>query len=133
MAEAIGVASAVITFLEVATKFVTFIQEVRDSGNQVPRSIGNITAQLPLLREIVEHTHQSELSSSKDQTFTRATAGCTRQIELLEKTVASITPSQGDSSLEKAKKSLGSRSPGKGNCSSSKITGIIQDLAFPKA
>lgn len=106
MAEAIalvGLASAIVTFLGAGAKFIAW---VRDEDIMSP--IADISAQLPLLIELVEELHRMKglqnLQERNSESLARAIAGCTRQVQRLAEISERVTPSTSDTKITRVRK-----------------------------
>jgi tetratricopeptide (TPR) repeat protein len=107
---AIGLASSIVSFIDIGTKFVSQLQAFNESRDQVPVCLVDVAAQLPLLVELTSQIQTdsvldgSELSRSSSQTLLQAINGCTRRTRELATLIELTTISPTDSRVVRLRK-----------------------------
>ncbi|MCJ1442247.1 MAG: hypothetical protein MMC23_002740 [Stictis urceolatum] len=110
---AIGIASAVVQFLDLGFKVAKKLAEYNAAGeSEVPRSLQNISAQLPLLLDALARI-KTDKEVGKFGVDTRCiirgvVSGCTKLVEETEDIVSKAARQPGESFAVKLKKVLGS-------------------------
>ena len=95
---ALGVASAVIGFLEIGAQIAKRLEELSKAGD-VPKEFRDIRTRLPLILSIVsniQETHEALAPDAQDA-FESVVASCYEQIKQVEKSLEKVTVGTGDS------------------------------------
>ncbi len=66
----IGLASSIITFVDMASKIVSRINDFRENAREVPKSFRDIAVQLPVLIDITKQIQASCVSCNKTPRLT---------------------------------------------------------------
>ena len=100
---ALGVASAVVTFLEVGAQILKRLEELSKIGD-VPIAFNDIRTRLPLLLSIVTsiQSNHEPLTSDAQDPFEKVVAGCYKHIEDVERILQKVTVAHGDTRWRKA-------------------------------
>ena len=95
---AIGLASAIVTFVAIGTEITARLEELSDAGD-VPRVFRNIQTRLPLIMRIVSQTQENStnLSPEAKTAFEAVVTQCNEQVVHLKELVAKVTIDAGDS------------------------------------
>lgn len=103
MAEAIGLAASIFTFVDMSAKIIAAINDIRDAGSA--GVLHDIQAQLPLLNESLKSIRKDfisdKLDNSKREALRHAVEGCLRQAAVIHGLVCHILPGATDSRLQK--------------------------------
>ena len=102
---AIGLASAIVTFVDIGAKIVKRLRELSEAGD-IPEVFRDIRTRLPLLTSIVVGTQQNieHLTPEARETLQEIVAQCFEQVSQLEDLVKKVVVSRGDSRLVKTVK-----------------------------
>ena len=114
MAEAvavIGLAASIASLLDIGSRVVSRLHEVRLSGGHTSGVLQDIRNQLPLLLEIVRNfearLNDSGLSPAAGDSLISTIAGCQRQISNIDASLVKWIPTPQESSLRRFRKALG--------------------------
>lgn len=99
---AIGLASAIVTFVNLGTKIARRIRELSETGD-TPDVFRDIKTRLPLLISIVVRTqHETDkLSPEAEEAFEEVVRQCYEQVSQLDEVLKKVMISKGDSRLKK--------------------------------
>ena len=99
---AVSLASAVVTFVSIATKITKRIKELSDAGD-IPEFFRDIKTRLPLILSIVVRTQQGtdDLSPATREAFEEIVRQCFEQVSQLEQVLNRVMILKGDSRLQK--------------------------------
>ena len=102
---AVGLASAIVTFVSIGTRIATRIRELSEAGD-IPVVFRDIKTRLPLLITIVVSTQHgtNSLSPQAEQAFEEVVKQCFEQVSQLEEVLKKVMISKGDSRLKKTVK-----------------------------
>lgn len=102
---AVGLASAVVTFVDIGSKIVKRIKELSEAGD-IPEVFRDIRTRLPLLTGIVVSTQHGidSLSPEGREALEEIVRQCFEQVTYLEDVLRKLVVYQGDSRLKKAVK-----------------------------
>lgn len=105
MAEAlaiIGLASAIVQFVDFSAKIVDRLQDFHSSVNAVPKAFRDVKVELPLLLDTLKRTQEQvesgAISRETQEALLPVVEGCRSQVELLDSTLVKTLPKPGDSS-----------------------------------
>lgn len=95
---AIGLASAIVTFIAIGTEITARLDELSEAGD-APRVFRNIQTRLPLIISIVTRTQENatNLSPEAKAAFEAVVTQCYDQAHHLKELVAKVTINPGDS------------------------------------
>lgn len=99
---AVGLASAIITFVNIGTRIARRIRELSEAGD-TPDVFRDIRTRLPLLISIVIRTqHETDnLSPEAEEAFEEVVRQCFEQVSQLDEILKKVMISKGDSRLKK--------------------------------
>ena len=99
---AVGLASAIITFVSIGTRITLRIRELSEVGD-IPESFRDIRTRLPLLISIVVRTQHGndKLSPEAEIAFEEVVRQCFEQVNQLDEVLKKVMISKGDSRLKK--------------------------------
>ena len=99
---AAGLASAIVTFVDIGTKFVKRMKELSEAGG-IPEIFRDIRTRLPLIISIVVSTlHGTKnISSGNERAFKEVVRQCLEQVSQLDEILKKVTVSKNDSRLKK--------------------------------
>ena len=99
---AVGLASAIVTFVSIATKITKRIKELSDAGD-IPVIFRDIKTRLPLILSIVIRTQQGtdNLSPATRAAFEEIVRQCFEQVSQLDEILNKVMVLRGDSRLQK--------------------------------
>ena len=102
---AIGLASAIVSFVDIGTKIVRRMKELSEAGD-VPEVFRDIRTRLPLLLGIVESSRHGidNLSPEAESALEEVVRQCFEQASVLDGILKRIIVSKGDSRLKKTVK-----------------------------
>ena len=102
---AAGLASAIITFIDIGTKIVKRINELSETGD-IPETFRDIRTRLPLIISIVAGTRHGtqNLSPEDERAFREVVRQCFEQVSQLDEILKKVIVSKGDSRLKKTVK-----------------------------
>ena len=102
---AVGLASAIVTFVDIGTKIAKRMKEMSEAGD-IPEVFRDIKTRLPLIISIVVSTqHGTEnLSPEAEAAFGEVLTQCFQQVNQLDKILERVTISKGDSRFKKTVK-----------------------------
>lgn len=102
---AVGLASAIVTFVDIGTKIAKRMKELSEAGD-IPEVFRDIRTRLPLILSVVVSTRQgfNNLSPEAEGAFEEVVRRCLDQVSQLDKILDKMTVSRGDSRLKKAVK-----------------------------
>ena len=102
---AIGLASAIVTFVDIGAKIVKRLKELSEAGD-VPEVFRDIRTRLPLLTSIVVGTQQNieHLTPEARYALQEIVTQCFEQVSQLDDLVKKVVVSRGDSRLIKTVK-----------------------------
>jgi len=107
---AIGVASSLVTFAEVAWRVLRRLDEYSDRTKDVPAIIKHIRPQLQVLagkmEELKEAAKHGSLITSSQSALSKAVQSYEKQINLLDELTAKMLPNEGDPKRTIAKKAF---------------------------
>lgn len=100
---AVGLASAIVSFIDIGTKIAKRMKELSEAGD-IPEVFRDIRTRLPLILSVVVSTRQgiNNLSSEAEGAFEEVVRRCLEQVSQLDKILDKMTVSKGDSRLKKA-------------------------------
>ncbi|XTI89109.1 hypothetical protein V2W45_1343896 [Cenococcum geophilum] len=115
MAEAftvIGLASSIVTFVDVSTKVLARLREFHSIAKETPRVFRHITTQLPLLIDIMRRIErgraEGSFSADAQCALSRIVEGSLSQITMLDGLIKKILPTSTDSTLQRGWKAIAS-------------------------
>jgi N-terminal domain on NACHT_NTPase and P-loop NTPases len=115
MAEAltvIGLASSIVTFVDVSTKVLERLREFHSIAKETPRVFRHITIQLPLLidimRRIEKERTEGSFSADAQCALSHVVEGSLSQITMLDGLIKKILPASTDSTLRRSWKAIAS-------------------------
>ena len=99
---AVGLASAIVTFVSIATKITKRIKELSEAGD-IPDFFRDIRTRLPLILSIVVRTQQGtdDLSPETKEAFEEIVRQCFEQVCQLDEVLSKVMILKGDSRLKK--------------------------------
>ena len=99
---AFGLASAIISFVDMGTKIVARLKEMSEAGD-IPEVFRDMKTRLPLVISIVDRTQKKAdgLSPEAQEAFKDVVRQCYEQVNQLDEILKKIMVSKGDSSLRK--------------------------------
>ena len=102
---AIGLASAIATFVSIGTKVAKTIGELSEAGD-IPEVFREIKTRLPFITSIVDRTHRAttDLSPEANESFEEVIAQCLEQVNQLDEILKKVEILKGDSRLKKTVK-----------------------------
>lgn len=102
---AVGLASAIVTFVDIGTKIAKRMKELSEAGD-IPEVFRDIRTRLPLILSVVISTRHgtNDLSPEAEGAFEEVVRRCLEQVRQLDKILDKMTVSKGDSRLKKAVK-----------------------------
>lgn len=102
---AVGLASAIVTFVDIGTKIAKRMKELSEAGD-IPEVFRDIRTRLPLILSVVVSTRHgtNDLSPEAEGAFEEVVRRCLEQVRQLDKILDKMTVSKGDSRLKKAVK-----------------------------
>ena len=107
---AVGVVASIIQLVDFGTKVLRRLNEFHSSLEKVPKSLRNITVELPLLLDTLDQTKRAiESGSIEDKTqkaLQPAIDGCRDQIGLLQTILTKLLPTSSDSWNKRHKKAV---------------------------
>ncbi|KAI4121535.1 MAG: hypothetical protein LQ347_006820 [Umbilicaria vellea] len=105
---AIGLAAAIITFVDVGGEVLSRLREYRSTTQEIPRVLREITTQLPLMIDIMERIKSGcadgSLSTDTQHALSKVVEGCRSQIILLKEMVDDMLPASTDSAWRLGRK-----------------------------
>ena len=109
---AIGLAGAILQFVEFAGKVVSRLNEFTVDLNQIPKSFRHIKTELPLivdaLKRISAQVDSGELAESTQSALKPVIVECRRSTEQLDELLDKILPATAASSWERRRKAVAS-------------------------
>lgn len=115
MAEAftvIGLASSIVTFVDVSTKVLERLREFHSIAKETPGVFRHITIQLPLLidimRRIERERAEGSFSANAQCALSHVVEGSLSQITMLDGLIKKILPASTDSTLRRSWKAIAS-------------------------
>jgi hypothetical protein len=95
---AIGLASAIVTFIAIGTEITLRLEELSEAGD-VPKVFRNVRTRLPLIISIVSRTQQNvtNLSPEAKVSFEGVVNQCNEQVDHLKELVEKVTIDSKDS------------------------------------
>lgn len=102
---AIGLASAIVTFIDVASKIAKRLEELSEAGD-VPKVFRDIRTRLPIILRIVERTRDGTQGFSDEArvSFEAIVRSCHEQVEELEALLQRVTIERHDSKWKRGLK-----------------------------
>lgn len=102
---AIGLASAVVTLIDIGTKVATRLRELSETGD-IPEVFRDIKTRLPLILSIVTRTQNEthNLSPEAQEAFEEVVRQCFEQTSQLNDILKKVVIAQGDSRLKRTVK-----------------------------
>ena len=102
---AAGLASAIVTFVDIGTKIVRRMKELSEAGD-IPEVFRDIRTRLPLIIDIVVSTRHGKINISPEaeSAFEQIVRRCFEQVIQLDGILKRIVVSKGDSRFKKAVK-----------------------------
>ena len=102
---AAGLASAIVTFVDIGTKIVRRMKELSEAGD-IPEVFRDIRTRLPLIIDIVVSTRhgRDNISPEAEDAFEQVVRRCFEQVRQLDGILKRMVVSKGDSRLKKAVK-----------------------------
>ena len=99
---AIGLASAIVNFIELGTKMANRMKELSEAGD-IPEVFRDIKTRLPLIISIVQNTRHAnnDLSPAAEGAFDQVVRHCFEQVSLLDEILKKVIVSKGDSRLKR--------------------------------
>ena len=99
---AAGLASAIVTFIDIGTKLVKRMKELSETGG-IPEVFRDIRTRLPLIISIVVSTRHGikNLSPENERAFEEVVRQCFEQVSQLDEILKKVTVSKDDSRLKK--------------------------------
>ena len=109
---AVGVAAAVVEFVNLGTKIVKRLKDYSSAASEAPKSLQHISNQLPLLVNALDRL-KTDVQVEKFDFDTRCilkgvVAGCKQQAEKLDEIIEKVLNVPGDSRMVKVQKALAS-------------------------
>src|ERR1700722_18724041 len=105
---AIGVASSLVTFADVAWRVLKRLDEYNDRTKDIPAIIKHIRPQLRVLagkmEELKEAAKHGSLTTTSQSALSEAVKDYEKQINLLDKLTAKMLPNEGDPTRTRVKK-----------------------------
>lgn len=100
---AVGLASAIVTFISIGTKIAKRMKELSEAGD-IPEVFRDIRTRLPLVISIVVRTQSrtDDLSSEAEEAFEEVVRQCFEQVGQLDEILKKVTISKTDSRLKKS-------------------------------
>jgi len=131
----LSLASAIVQFVEFASKVTTRLAEFRASGTTVPDTFESIHNLLPLLIDTLGRTRRQaesqNLNKDTADSLLRVFNGCETQIKILDATLSKILPATGDHSWRRGVKAYRSvLQESKVDHISKKLQNYIQILTY---
>ncbi len=109
---AVGLASAIVQFIDFGTKIVTRLSDFSAEVEEVPKTFRLIKVQLPLILDTLQQTKdQADARQINDETAEalKAVVGeCTATVQQLDEILMKALPNDRDSSWQKYRKALSS-------------------------
>ena len=104
---AIGLASAIITFVEIGSKIAKRLEELSEAGD-VPKVFRDVRTRLPLLLQIVERTRDGtrDLNVDSQASLEAVVRNCYEQVKQLEEILDKVTIAQQDSRWKRGAKAV---------------------------
>lgn len=102
---AIGLASAIITFIELGSRVAKRLEELSEAGD-VPKVFAEIRNRLPVILRIVERTRDGtqDLSDDAEASFKAIIRSCYEQVDQLQDLLQRVTVEKHDSKWKKGLK-----------------------------
>lgn len=102
---AVGLASAIVTFVDIGTKIASRMKEMSEAGD-IPEVFRDLRARLPLVMSTIVSTQHGldSLSPEAEQAFKEVVRQCFAQVNQLDEILKKVAVSKGDSRLKKAVK-----------------------------
>ena len=102
---AIGLASAIVSFVGIGSKIARRIKELSEAGD-IPEVFRDIRTRLPLIISIVVRTQErtNSLSPEAEEVFEEVVRQCFEQVNQLDEVLKKVVISKGDSRLKKTVK-----------------------------
>ena len=99
---ALGLAGAVVTFIDFGTKIVMRLAELSEAGD-IPEVFRDISTRLPLLISIIRRTRDGadNLPPKAEEAFKEVVKHCFEQVNQLDEVLRRVRISKGDSRLRK--------------------------------
>ena len=99
---AAGLASAIVTFVEIGTKIAQRMKELAEAGD-IPEVFRDVRTRLPLILSIISSTRHSadHLSAEARKTFHEVVVRCFDQVRQLDEILQKVVLSKGDSRFRK--------------------------------
>ena len=113
MAEAlavVGLASSIITFVDVAQRVVSRLKDYWESGRELPKAYANVRNQLafmvPEVEEMKNEYHKGLIPVDKAVGLHDAIEACNRQTARLNAILDDVLPAPNDSKIQRGRKAL---------------------------
>lgn len=102
---AVGLASAIVTFVDIGTKIASRMKEMSEAGD-IPEVFRDVRTRLPLIMSTIVSTQHGidSLSPEAEQAFKEVVRQCFAQVNQLDEILRKVAVSKGDSRLKKAVK-----------------------------
>ena len=99
---AFGLASAIVTFVDIGTKIVARLKEMSEAGD-IPEVFRDMKTRLPLVISIVDRTQKTadSLSPEAQEAFKDVVRQCYEQVNQLDEILKKVMVSTGDSRLRR--------------------------------
>ena len=115
MAEAItviGLASSIISFVDVSTKVLARLREFHSTAKEMPGVFQHVTIQLPLLIDTMKRIErgctEDSFSADAQYALSHVVKGSLSQITMLDGLIKKIIPASTDSKLQRVRKAIAS-------------------------
>ena len=107
---AVGLASAIVQFVDFGTKIVTRISEFSAEVEEVPKTFRLIKVQLPLILNTLQQTKDQadarQVNEKTAETLKAVIVECTATVQQLDEILTKALPNDKDSSWQKYRKAL---------------------------
>jgi len=106
----VGAAASIVQLVHVSSNILRRLDEFQSSVGQIPKSFRHIQAELPLLRDTLQHTKEAidagAIPDNTKEALLPAIEGCLKQIELLDAVMVKTLPKPSDSWGERSRKAF---------------------------
>lgn len=109
---AVGVVASIIQVVDFGYKIIRRLDEYSNNLDEIPKSLQQISTQLPLLLDTLKSTQHAigtgVIRSETETALLPVINGCKAQIELLDAIIHKLLPSSSDSLAQRGKKAWSS-------------------------
>ncbi len=109
---AVGLASAIVQFIDFGTKIVNRLSDFSAEVGEVPKTFRLIKVQLPLILDTLQQTKDQadarQVNEKSAEALKAVIVECTATVQQLDEMVTKALPNDKDSSLQKYRKALSS-------------------------